>query len=240
MLLPLNTIRWRERFAQPDWYLGWVESPEYRRLTEPPVGPNDTERAELKEAVLSFFEEEIREDRVALGAVGPDWDTERAPVNTVIIHHTGNPSGISLERLNAIQLLKLYAPHYARSPELCGRPIWSNHVREGRPVFWAYHWLVRSDGSYERLLEDREIGWQAGNWAVNRSSVAVCLDGNFEQLFPPAPMLYGAAELIGRWYGRVVPNRILGHGEINPSTLCPGRYFADGWKRTILHRLCER
>lgn len=240
MPISVDFDRWRAELAKPDWYLYLADSPEYQRLTEPPRGENDTERSQLKEAVLTFFEEELAADRVALGLVGPDWDEERKPVDTVVIHHTGNQSGITFARLNAIQLLKLYAPHYARTAELAGQPIWTNHFRFGRPVFWAYHWLIREDGSAERLLEDDEIGWQACNWAVNCVSAAVCFDGNFETGVPSARMLGTAAKLIQARYSMVRPERILGHCEVNLQTVCPGTFFANGWKRTILRHLAER
>jgi hypothetical protein len=240
MPITFDPDRWRDELAKPDWYWRLVDSPEYKRLTEPARHTNDAERAQLKEDVLSFLEEELAADRVALGLVGPNWDEERKPVDTVVIHHTGNPSDITPARLNAIQLLKLYAPHYARTAELSGQPIWTNHFRSGRPIFWAYHWLIREDGSAERLLEDDEIGWQAGDWAVNCRSVAVCFDGNFEAGVPSARMLGAAAKLIQARYPMVRPDGILGHCEVNRETVCPGTFFANGWKRTILRHLVER
>lgn len=240
MPITFDRDRWRDELVKPDWYLYLVDSPEYQRLTEPPRDGSDTERAKLKEAALSFLEEELAADRVALGLVGPDWDEERKPVDTVIIHHTGNPPDITPARLNAIQLLKLYAPHYARTAEISGQPIWTNHFRGGRPIFWAYHWLVRWDGSVERLLEDDEIGWQAGDWSVNCRSIAVCFDGDFEREVPSARMLGTAADLIRAHYSKVSVDRILGHCEVNPKTVCPGTMFINGWKRTILHHLAER
>jgi N-acetyl-anhydromuramyl-L-alanine amidase AmpD len=105
-------------------------------------------------------------------------------------------------------------------------------------VFYAYHWLVREDGSSERLLLDGETGWQAGDWNVNCRSVAIALDANLEHTSPPDAMLAEAARILREHYPDVAAGRVLGHREVNPRTTCPGGAFLGGWKRRLLeHRL---
>ena len=113
-----------------------------------------------------------------------------------------------------------------------GLPIWSGHFYQGRQTFMAYHYLIRKDGSYEQVLKDHEIGWQAGNWEVNCRSIALCFVDNLEQKTPTPEAVQTAKEIISRY----PEAQIKGHREINPKTTCPGELFLgpggwNGWLR---------
>jgi hypothetical protein len=232
---------WAKVLREPTWYQHLV--PEFKKLTTLwETDRSDYERS--KEAIYDFFEQSLIEGTVALGSTGKDWDSERLPIDTIIIHHTSNPPGLRRSRLSAIELVRLYAPYYAapyseRDKEISGKPIYSCHVRDGQPVFYPYHWLVRNNGSVEQLLFDHEIGWHAGNWAVNCRSVAVCFDGDFEDGQPSEAEIMAAVELMKARYPSVGRNHILGHCEINQKVTCPSRFFLSngvkaGWKQELL------
>jgi N-acetyl-anhydromuramyl-L-alanine amidase AmpD len=91
----------------------------------------------------------------------------------------------------------------------------------------------------ERLLEDNEIGWQAGNWDINCRSVAICFDGDYENSKPSDIELKAAANIIKEYYPGVLKERIFGHCEINRKTTCPSNLFLSmdsrrGWKEELL------
>ena len=137
-----------------------------------------------------------------------------------------------------MHLMRLYAPRYALPQRVDahkqGEPIYSHHFRaDGGQVFYAYHWLIRTDGSTERLLNDQEIGWQAGNWEENCRSVGICLDGDFSHSTPNAYMLEAVGTLLKTSYPQIYSGRIFGHCEVNPKTQCPGDRFLEGWKKTL-------
>ena len=165
--------------------------------------------------MYSFFERYLEGELLALGTEGKDWDEERKPVDTVVIHHTKGGGGMTWQRLSAMHLLRLYARSYlspSTEKEIQGLPIYSNHFRYDDPtqmVFYAYHWLVRANGTAERLLNDDEIGWHAGNWDINCRSVAICLDGNFENETPSLEMLDGVRNIIMTYYAHVRSDRII-------------------------------
>lgn len=202
------------------------------------------EKNVLWELVYGFFEERLSSGRIAIVETGPDFDQWRKPIDSIIIHHTGNgKGGVSWKRLSTIGFLRQYAQDYDRYDDVYGiptkgSPIWSNHLREedGKviPVFYAYHWIVRKDGSFERLLQDSDIGWQAGNSAFNYSGIAIVLDGEFIESVPPQEMLNGVKEIIETFYNSVDKSRIFGHREVNPKTICPGNLFLSDWKEMIV------
>jgi hypothetical protein len=231
----INEQEWERYIHRPDWYLKLL--PDYKRLNKR-ADKNPELKSQLKEQAYSFFEKHLNAGDLHLGKKGPKWDEERKNIDTIVIHHTANPSGLTWQRLSAMHLLRLYASHYIYPPKLerhlKKQPIWSGHFRDGQQVFYSYHWLVRSNGSMERLLNDSEIGWQSGNWNINTRSVAICIDNDLREGNPSKKVLGKIAELIKKRYPDVSHDRIFGHGEINEKTDCPGRNFSTGWKKELL------
>ena len=231
--------KWYEAIQHPNWYL--TLSGEFKQLIQKAAQSSPEQAKEIKEACYGFFETHLNAGTIALGKSGPHWDEERKPIDTIVIHHTKNPPGISWQRLSAMHLIRLYASYYASPQEneqhIAGTPLYSHHFRDNHMVFYAYHWLIRMDGAVERLLEDTHIGWHAGNWDINCRSVALCLDNNFETKTPPQPVLEAVATLIRTQYPHVRPERVLGHREINSKTTCPGNTFLNEWKAQIVELL---
>lgn len=234
---PFDETYWLGRIKQPDWY---IELLEYLKSTGLAPGDESEEFIKLRRHVRRFFARQLREDKVALGDNGPDFDAQRLLVDTIMIHHTSSPPGYRLDYLNSVHLLNIYAPYFAnptdeREKSLKGRPLWSGHFRNNKQVFWGYHWLTRMDGSFERLLEDRQIGWQAGNWEINRRSVAICLDNNYENQDPTDDILQKLAAHIQTNYPNIESQNIIGHCEVKKDTICPGTNFLSNWKAKLLN-----
>lgn len=233
----INEKKWERYIDRPAWYLKLL--PDYKRLNKR-AEKNPELKTRLKEQAYAFFERHLETEDLQLGNLGPNWDEERKQIDAIVIHHTANLPGMTLERLSAMHLLRLYASHYIYPPkeekQIKGQPIWSGHFHNGKQVFYSYHWLVRENGTIERLLADNEIGWQSGNWDVNTRSIAICLDGDYRQHDPSERMLGAVAELIRSSYGVVPKEHIFGHEEINKKTDCPGMNFLNGWKEKITRR----
>ncbi len=238
-------LRWALLLKNPDWYLVILQ--ELDELRKQLRGKSDIEQEPLKIELYDFFAEQLIAGDIALDNNPPNADVERKPTDTIIIHHTSNPFGMTKERLSGMELIRLYAPEFATpkyetDKKMKGRPIYSGHFRDGRQVFWPYHWFVRRDGTTERLLNDGEIGWHAGDWDINCRSIAICFDGDFENTKPSDAELSAAANIIKDHYPQVARERIFGHREINPKTTCPSNIFLSnknrlGWKNDLLESL---
>ncbi len=242
-MFTFNTSDWLKKIKDPHWYFDIPEIiKELKTL-------HDTDRSEYekqKELIYDFFEEQTNLGNVAIDSKGKSFDNERKLIDTIIIHHTSNLPGLSKERLSAIELVRLYAPQFAGNgptynahKEIKNTPIYSGHWRGGVQVFWPYHWMIRSDGTCERLLNDDEIGWQAGNWDINCRSIAICIDDDHEHSIPDKKELQVIADLIKNSYPQVSKDRIFGHCEINKKTTCPSKLFLSieerrGWKDDLL------
>lgn len=233
--------RWDQIIARDDWYT--IVIPETQAFLEAVKATPDVERTAYKQALYDYFEVRLSEGAFALGCGTHDADIERKSIDTVVIHHTSNPQWLSPQRLSAIELMRLYGPYFANPPKgreiLRGKPLFSGHVRNGAQVFWPYHWIIRNDGHCERLLNDYEIGWHAGNWEINCRSIAIALDGDYEFRTPSKNVLKAIAKLIRENYPKISAGSIFGHCEIRIETVCPSRYFLDqsgrnGWRRELL------
>jgi hypothetical protein len=223
-----------------DWYLRIGD--EIKAVMDEARAEKDEQRAAaIKDAVRNYFIDRIKQGRLPLATEGPNFDVDRRPIDTVVIHHTSNNQPYSLEKLNVVHMLNLYVPWFTNPndnyPQVKGQALWSNHVRDGQPVFWAYHWLVRRDGEAVRLLEDQEIGWHAGDWEVNARSVAICLDNDYENGEPSTAELAAVAKIIHQHYPQIKPDQVIGHCEVNPQSTSPGKTFLSSWKAKLLEQL---
>ena len=234
----LDFSHWHDAFQSPTWYQTLI--PEWKKIEDYAKTLPEEERDLLKERVYAVVQAELEAGNIALGSTGPNQDQERQPIDAVVIHHTSQQHEISWQRLSAIHLIRLYAPRYFLPNEKVdlhhtGEPIYSHHFRnKDQQVFYAYHWLIRANGTQERLLQDTEIGWHAGNWDINCCSVGICLDGDFTHSDPPLEMIQSVQSLCATLYKDIPKNRIFGHREINPKTECPGNTYLNGWQKTFV------
>ncbi|MCR4290417.1 MAG: peptidoglycan recognition protein family protein [Candidatus Scalindua sp.] len=212
--------RWRENLSKPDWYLHLEKDIRDYFLKSP---ESEIEKR-IRWAIYDFVESALENEQIGLGNEGINWDIERKPIRFVVIHHSGTNPDISISRLSGMGLLRLYAPIYLNKkdyPEAFGQSIYSNHWKDNHQVFYAYHWLIRQDGTVERLLEDHHIGWHAGNWAVNCASIGICLAGNYSTKRPTFSMLESIKKILNS-YSRV---KVIPHCAIKKQTKCPGSWF---------------
>jgi hypothetical protein len=219
---------WDVLIQDPLWHKGKLWD-EYTALME--RGETAGEH-EIKKAVRSYFADRLDRGMVALGREGSDLDAERRHIDTIVIHHTsGAAANYTLSYLNAVQLLRIYAPRYRDRNNGHGLPIRSDHFYQGQQVFWGYHWFIFEDGRAERILPDTAIGWHSGVWDVNTRSAGICFAGNFMERPPNRTMLAAAQTIIRENYADK-SIRIIGHYEAPRDTTCPGDTFAE-WRSLL-------
>jgi len=240
----IGKSNWERLLKNPDWYIRIV--PELEMIKKEAASRLQFERENLAEEIYSFFEEKLNNREIALGNEIGNWDKERKPIDTIVIHHTEMNPGVTKDRLSAITLVRLYAPYYAkpydkREINIIGKPISSGHLRDGKQVFWPYHWIVRMNGKIEQLLHENETGWHAGDWDTNCRSIAIVLDNNYVNSRPDEKVLKAATNLIHSKYNYIPKDRIFGHREVRllGPTSCPSNLFLSkdnykGWKEELL------
>lgn len=180
-----------------------------------------------------------------------DWEAEKRTKHIqtryIVIHHTAGLPGRTWQELSRDQYESLYKKRFKPTIPDPFIPkdtrVQSGHFRqltEGpnkgkwQEVFYAYHWLIRQDGTAERLLNDDEVGWDSGNWDINMSSIAICFDGNFTDTPPNDAQLKAAAKLIAGYEHKFTIKDVVAHRDVKASTICPGDWWYHGGKEKLL------
>ncbi|HLG91091.1 MAG TPA: peptidoglycan recognition family protein [Candidatus Saccharimonadales bacterium] len=232
-----DKTRWLEAIKSPDWYVEFIKT---AKSIEKNRDPEIVDK--FRRDSRHFFESQLEQGNIALGKNGPNLDAQREPIDTIVIHHTSHKPGYRLSYLNATHMLVIYAPYFMNptvqgEENLKNKPLWSGHFKDGKQVFWGYHWLMRMDGKFEKLLEDEQLGWHAGNWQINRRSVAICLDNDYENQDPTDDVLKKLAGFIKEKYPEI--KNVIGHREARGGTTCPGVNFLTIWKLKLVKYLEE-
>ncbi len=169
-----------------------------------------------------------------------DWEHEKVEkgvvTDTLVIHHTGLAPGITWQQLSELQRQSIYLPRFTcecDDPMVKGQPPHSGHYRlvKGRleEVFFAYHFIIRQNGSMEALLGVHEVGWHAGNWDVNLRSLGICFDGDFSTARPSETALNSCAGLMNALAKSHPIRYLMGHHEAMAAgkTQCPGSWLSE-------------
>lgn len=173
-----------------------------------------------------------------------DWDAERKPFNTLVIHHSATPTDTSADSIDQSQKERLYLPRYRSGnddPFVQGLPSHSGHVVDGKERFIGYHHLVFSDGKVttdlQPLIKVKDtwyvdmVGWHVGNWEVNCQSLGICLIGDFTDQKPPEAQLKATARLIAHYKTLNPKLRVQPH-KAYARTECPDRTW-EAWSRKL-------
>lgn len=229
----INPKDYIAKFAATDWYLKLQpELQEYFYSYNGNEEDKSQQWLERRKEFVKMVSELLEAGQIALGRSGTDWDEERKPVDTIIIHHSSTPPDTHLQAINVLGLIRLYAPIYSqKDSEQFGQPLWSNHFYKGKPTFIAYHYIIEQDGTIHHILQDEKIGWQAGNWEMNCRSVAICFLDDLKEKEPTKEAIQAAHDIIQKYRGC----KLLGHKEVNEKTSCPGKLFfgESGWKNFL-------
>lgn len=184
-----------------------------------------------------------------------DWDCEQRPIEYLVVHHSAGTGRETPESISETVYARVYGgdekfysvyrdPKH-HEPYVLGLPIHSGHVVNGVETFSAYHFLIYPNGEIKTtLVPHREvngklmvemIGWGAGNWSVNCSSVQVCLLGTYTKDKPPAKKALRSLESIIQYYRSRIPElKIVSHDAVRTAgpKNCPGGWFAE-WRTTL-------
>lgn len=229
---------WKENLRHPDWYLKLQK--DLNEIFFPVVHDNSILKA-YRHQVYDLVEEMLAKGQVPLAQKGPNFDSQRKKIDTIIIHHSEEDPYLSPFKISAIGLIRLYTPKFLSNDflgyRLKGLPIWSGHFYNNQQVFFGYHWCVYPDGKAEQWLDDEKIGLQSGVWDTNTRSVGIVLAGNYEHSIPPVSQIQSVAKIIKDQYSSIDKSKILGHLEVKEGRTCPGDKFLGGWKNTLIDLL---
>ncbi len=241
--------KWDKLISDPNglWYASEEIWPVIEGLfVNPPKDLSEDKRI-IKEKVIEYFAQRLAENMIVLGnrpmLFNDDdrWSEKggwKVPIDTIVIHHTFTSSRLKYEELNVHGLLRLYSPLYKNLPsfQINGelQPISSGHFYDNQQTFVGYHYIVydvgKLTGLTTQLLDDRCIGFHAGNYGVNCRSIGIAVVGDLMSHCPQVRTISAINTIISRYPDAKV---ILGHKDVErrdgKTTLCPGDKW-DEWK----------
>lgn len=93
----------------------------------------------------------------------------------------------------------------------------------------SYHYIIDNVGDIYQCLPEDEIGYHAGNIAVNKNSISVCLHGDFTRQEPTKKQIKALTEFCEWMFTKrpdipkIVKSSLKGHKEVRLApTSCPG------------------
>ncbi len=93
---------------------------------------------------------------------GSNGTMKKDAITKLVIHHEGVKTPMFYNTLKRIQADAAY--HVSKG--------W-NHI--------SYHYMMDNVGDIYQCLPETEVGYHAGNFPVNNSSIALCVQGNYNE-----------------------------------------------------------
>lgn len=151
---------------------------------------------------------DIRKTLPSKGSLGK-MDKEK--IDLVIIHHDGVKIPFAYNTFNRLKKEAEY--HIANG---------SKHL--------SYHYAIDNIGDVYYCVDEKEVCYHAGNYPVNLNSIAIVVQGNFEQQNPTARQIKALQELLVYLttkrpdLPKVIRSSVKGHKEVRMfPTACPGK-----------------
>lgn len=87
----------------------------------------------------------------------------------VVIHHSASAQTTTAEQVSSWHKIRNWGDE--------NNPMYAPKSTLG--WYGQYHFFIEGNGKITQFREMSEIGWHAGNWDVNKDSIAICFAGNF-------------------------------------------------------------
>lgn len=141
---------------------------------------------------------------------GSNGKMDLKKIDTLVVHHDAAIVSGPYNTMKRVQIEAAY------------------HVKKGWKHL-SYHYIIDNIGDVYQCLPENEIGYHAGNYVVNKKSIAVCLHGNFDKQ-NPIPKQLAALTAFVKWLTTerpdlpiLVKKSLKGHREVRLTpTACPG------------------
>jgi len=134
-------------------------------------------------------------------------------ITKIVVHHSVTPRDLPL----AQQVKSFDRTHKARLHPNANK--YNLHI--------AYHIVIAGDGSYQKTRGVNEIGYHAGNWAVNKESIGICLCGNFDIEKPSKEQIDTLNKILIELCEsyKLKEDKIIFHRDVVSYKTCPGLNF---------------
>ena len=134
----------------------------------------------------------------------------RRAITTVVVHHTAGTASNDIKQVTK-EISRLHRRKFRKMGKSAGL-----HV--------AYHYLITPNGRVWKVRDPDDVGHHAGNWGVNKRSVAVCVVGDFSKHRPTRSQVRSLDVLVRRLQSERKIKSVIPHSYCR-ATLCCGEYL---------------
>ncbi len=97
-------------------------------------------------------------------------------------------------------------------------------MRKSVGLHVAYHYLITPNGKVWKVRDPDDVGYHAGNWSINKRSVAVCVVGDFSKYHPTRAQVRSLDTLVKKMQRERQIKNVIPHSYCR-ATLCCGEYL---------------
>ncbi|MEK9155759.1 MAG: N-acetylmuramoyl-L-alanine amidase [Patescibacteria group bacterium] len=186
-----------------------------------------------------------------------DWDGGREKPCVVVIHHAAGRN-LTFQDLSDAGFenggYRGIFENGNKDPFVApGTPPYSGHFwiidSKIQETFTMYHWYIReiTTPDHKEVIREQHllsgaIGWGNGNWETNCEAINICLDGDYDQVWPSDEILWAIARIIVEYNAKNPIRWLVAHNEVRKEikdggkgpTKCPGKWFWDGGRERII------
>jgi len=90
-------------------------------------------------------------------------------IKYIVIHHSAGGKAETVKTVDTF--------HRTKNWGTAKEPIYAQKSALGWYV--QYHYFIDRKGNFTQCKTSEEIGWHAGVWEVNKTSIGICVSGNF-------------------------------------------------------------
>lgn len=142
-------------------------------------------------------------------------------INTIVLHHSVTPRDLEITKS-----IKSFDNNHKER-------LHSEKNSLGYHI--AYHYVIAGNGDVVQTRADDEIGYHASNWEINKTSIGICLTGNFDEETPSDDQMEVLRELIADYQSKFTIEKIIGHNEVPGVTKsCPGKNFSTDFSQDLV------
>lgn len=141
-------------------------------------------------------------------------------IQKIIVHHDAEWRGADYDSVSRYQSQASY------------------HISSGEDGL-QYHYKIDNVGEVFQCRDLTDTLWHCGNYPVNRTSIAICVDGNFQDQMPTKEQFIALKNLLDDLCTKhpefpADESQVFGHQEV-AATACPGNNligFVKGYRST--------
>lgn len=146
-------------------------------------------------------------------------------IKKIVVHHSAGGAAETIESVNEEH----------RKKDWDSGPGIAKAAKSSLGWYIQYHYFIDWNGVITPTRAHAEVGWHAGNYKINQESIAICVQGNFNNYLPNAKQANSLAKLMEELTTKykIKPVDVIPH-RLATSTTCYGTKLSNFWAKQFM------